>query len=307
MTATSDTSMDEILSTTKKVRAALGPAALANRRALEKRYPEIFAGSPARRAVTIGVIVALAGFFAAALVFLDVSVGRIGSGVVQLVHFVGLMVPPSPGTWDRAMLFLGGLGETLAIALLGTLLAAVLAFPFGFLAARNVVPTRLFQLLTRRFLDTVRGVDTLIWALIWINVVGLGPFAGVLAVMTSDFGAFGKLFSEAIEAVDRRPIEGVTSTGGSAVARLRFGILPQVLPVIAGQVLYFFESNTRSATIIGIVGAGGIGLHLAEAIRTLEWQQVSFLVLAILIVVSIIDRISARIRFAIIGERRLET
>ena len=307
MSATSGTSMDEILSTTKKVRASLGPAALANRRALEKAHPEIFAGSPVQRATTVGVIVLLVAALVAAFVALDVSFGRIGSGLVQLAHFVGLMIPPSPGTWERAALFLTGLGETLAIALLGTAAAALLAFPFGFLAARNVVPLRLFQLLTRRVLDTVRGVDTLIWALIWINVVGLGPFAGVLAIMTSDFGAFGKLFSEAIEAVDRRPIEGVTASGGSTSARLRFGILPQILPVIAGQVLYYFESNTRSATIIGIVGAGGIGLHLAEAIRTLEWQQVSFLVLMILIAVSVIDQISARIRFAIIGERRLET
>lgn len=291
----------------RRIRSALGPAALANRPALEKRHPEIFAGSSRRRATTVAVVVGLLGLLVFSFWFLEFSFGRIGSGIGQLVHFAGLMLPPSPGTWSRFWLFLHSLGETLAIAFLGTLLAALLAFPFGFLAARNVVPARLFQLLTRRFLDTIRGVDVLIWALIWINVVGLGPFAGVLAIMTSDFGSFGKLFSEAIETVDGRPVEGVTSTGGSAIARIRFGILPQILPVIAGQVLYFFESNARSATIIGIVGAGGIGLHLSEAIRTLEWQQVSFLVAMILITVAVIDQISARIRFAVIGERRLET
>jgi phosphonate transport system permease protein len=163
------------------------------------------------------------------------------------------------------------------------------------------VPSNLFRFPVRRFLDTIRGVDTLIWALVWINVVGLGPFAGVLAIAVSDFGAFGKLFSEAIEAADKKQVEGVRASGGNALHEIRFGLLPQVLPVIAGQVLYFIESNTRSATIIGIVGAGGIGLQLAEQIRVLEWQKVSFLILMILVPVAVIDWISGKLRFAIIG------
>lgn len=297
----------DMVSTTRRVRAALGPAARANRRELEKRHPEIFAGSAKARAATVAVVAALLGLLVFAFWRLDVSFARLGSGIGQLGHFLTLMVPPSAGSWPRFFLFLHSLGETVAIALLGTLAAAILAFPFGFLAAKNVVAGRLLHFLTRRGLDTIRGVDTLIWALIWINVVGLGPFAGILAIMSSDFGAFGKLFSEAVEAVDRKPIEGVASTGGSRLAEIRFGILPQILPVFAGQVLYYFESNTRSATIIGIVGAGGIGLHLTEAIRTLEWQQVSLLVLMVLVTVAVIDQISARIRFAVIGERRIET
>ena len=156
---------------------------------------------------------------------------------------------------------------------------------------------------SRRSLDTIRSVDILIWALIWINVVGLGPFAGVLAIMTSDIGTFGKLFSEAMEAADRKPVEGVVSTGGGHAPGIRFGILPEVFPVMASQVLYYFESNTRSATIIGIVGAGGIGLHLAEAIRTLELQQTSFIILLILIAVALIDFVSSHLRFAMIGRR----
>jgi phosphonate transport system permease protein len=213
------------------------------------------------------------------------------------------MLPPNPETSARVTLYLGALAETLAIAFLGTLLAAGFALPLGLLAARNVVASRIVQLLTRRGLDTLRGVDTLIWALIWINVVGLGPFAGVLAIMTADIGAFGKLFSEAIETSSRDPVDGVTASGGSHAHAVRFGIMPQVLPVIASQILYYFESNTRSATIIGIVGAGGIGLHLSEQIRTLEWQQVSFLIVLILITVALIDALSTRLRFAIIGPR----
>src|SRR5207302_9235326 len=127
---------------------------------------------------------------------------------------------------------------------------------------------------------------------------------GVLAIMTSDIGNFGKLFSEAIEAADKKPVEGIVSTGGGRILGIRFGILPEVFPVLASQVLYFFESNTRSATIIGIVGAGGIGLQLSEQIRVLEWQQVSFLILMILVTVAALDWISQRLRSAMIGHHQ---
>ncbi len=252
-----------------------------------------------RMAALVGLLLALAGL---AVWRLDVSFWRIIKGLGDLGTFVVLMFPPNPGSWANALVYLHALAETVAIAFLGTLLAAILAFPLGLLAARNVVPMRIFQFMTRRSLDTVRGIDTLIWALIWVNVVGLGPFAGVLAIMTSDVGTFGKLFSEAIEASDRKPVEGVAAAGGSRVQQIRFGILPQVLPVILSQVLYFFESNTRSATIIGIVGAGGIGLHLVEQIRTFEWDRVAFLILLILAAVVAIDWLSGRLRHAIIGK-----
>jgi phosphonate transport system permease protein len=247
----------------------------------------------------------VAALMAAVAIFamyrLEFSFARLGAGILQLGTFLGLMVPPSPGTQLFALL--KALAETVAIAFLGTLLAAILAFPLGFLAARNTMANAVVRFMTRRFSDTVRGVDTLIWALIWINVVGLGPFAGVLAIMTSDIGAFSKLYSEAIEAIDRKPGEGITSTGGSKLHAIRFGIVPQVMPVLISQVLYYFESNTRSATIIGIVGAGGIGLYLAEMIRTYEWDNVAFIILMVLVTVAIIDFISSRLRLAIVGER----
>src|SRR5262249_4548709 len=152
---------------------------------------------------------------------------KIVSGLGRLFDIVELMLPPNPESWARTLLYLEALGQTLAIAFLGTLLGAVIGSPFGFLAARNVFAKRWVHFLTRRSLDTVRSVDILIWALIWINVVGLGPFAGALAIMSADFGAFGKLVSEAIEAADRRPTEGVLAAGGSRLHGVRFGILPQ--------------------------------------------------------------------------------
>ena len=245
------------------------------------------------------IIVAATLVYAAAFPLLEMSFGRIWQGLGQLGAIAGLMLPPSSG--GHGALYVRALMQTLSIALLGTLLAAVFALPLGFLAARNVVANRIVHLATRRGMDVVRSVDALIWALIWVNVVGLGPFAGLLAIATSDVAALAKLISEAIEAVDRRPAEAVRSVGGNRFQELRFGVLPQILPIFVSQLLYFFESNTRSATIIGIVGAGGIGLHLYEQIRVLEWQQASFLILMVLVTVAIIDALSQRLRASLIG------
>lgn len=273
--------------------------------AIVQRYPDVFRPNWWQRGkLTIGIGGAVA-LFLFGLVQLDIPLNRLSDGMVRLGGFLRLMLPPDPGSWAEALKYLHALGETVSIAFLGTLGGALLALPVSLLAARNVVANRIVQFMTRRSLDTIRGVDTLIWALIWVSVVGLGPFAGILALVCSDFGSFGKLFSEAIEAADKKPAEGVRSAGGSHFHGVRFGLLPQVFPILLSQVLYYFESNTRSATIIGIVGAGGIGLQLAEQIRVLEWQKVSFLILLILIAVSTIDWISGKLRFAIIGRRAI--
>jgi len=272
-----------------------------DREQLRSKYPDIFDRPAATRLATPAMIVAAFAVFIFGLVDLDFSPAKLFAGLSQLGWITVMMIPPDPGSSLPA--YLSALGETLSIALLGTTIAAVVALPFSLLAARNVIPSGWLRFPVRRFFDSIRGVDTLIWALVWINVVGLGPFAGVLAIALSDFGAFGKLFSEAIEAADRKQVEGIRASGGNALHEIRFGLMPQVLPVIAGQVLYFIESNTRSATIIGIVGAGGIGLQLAEQIRVLEWQKVSFLILMILVAVAAIDWISGKLRFAIIGQR----
>lgn len=276
-----------------------------DRAAIVQRYPDVFRPNWWQRGkFTIGIGGAVA-LFLFGLVQLDIPFNRLSDGMVRLGGFLRLMLPPDPGSRAEALKYLHALGETVSIAFLGTLGGALLALPVSLLAARNVVANRIVQFMTRRSLDAIRGVDTLIWALIWVSVVGLGPFAGILALVCSDFGSFGKLFSEAIEAADKKPAEGVRSAGGSHLHGVRFGLLPQVFPILLSQVLYYFESNTRSATIIGIVGAGGIGLQLAEQIRVLEWQKVSFLILLILIAVSAIDWISGKLRFAIIGRRAI--
>jgi len=279
-------------------------ASILDRESARRNHPGLVRPSMKTRIVTSLIVVSMLALALFALARLEFSFARLGSGMAQLGTFLGLMVPPSAGGY--AATFFKALGETVAIAFLGTLLAAAIALPLGFMAAKGMIGGWVTRFLTRRFSDTIRGVDTLIWALIWINVVGLGPFAGVLAIMTSDIGSFAKLFSEAIEATDRKPAEGVTSTGGNRLHVMRFGVLPQVMPVLISQTLYYFESNTRSATIIGIVGAGGIGLHLAEMIRTFEWDRVAFIILMILATVAVIDFFSSRLRTRLIGLRRAE-
>ena len=281
---------------------------------LLQAYPRVFSSDLRANAGSLAALAAALALFIYGFAALDISWSRVWNGMGRLGEFAQLMLPPTYGKTDLPFSFWASLGETkqlfiyvqslaetLAIAFLGTLLAACLGLPFGFLAARNVIPNIFAHFAARRFLDTIRTVDTLVWALIWINVVGLGPFAGILAILTSNFGLFGKLFSESLETADQKPVEGIISTGGSGLHGLRFGLVPQILPVFVSQVLYQFESNTRSATIIGIVGAGGIGQHLYERIKTLEWQHVSFLVLLVLAAVMLIDFVSGKLRHAVIG------
>ena len=281
------------------MRLTLDRIGAADVHARKAQMPRAF-GSPAgeRAARRLG-LTAFALLVAYCLWRMDFSPARILDGMAELGWLVTLMIPPRTGGFLDD--FLVGLAETLAMAFLGTLFASLLAIPLGFLGARNVIPNGLFHFGLRRFLDTLRGIDTLIWALIFVSVVGLGPFAGILAIIVSDAGTLGKLYAEAIENIDRRPVEGMRAAGANRMQLNRFGILPQVFPVIVSQSLYFFESNTRSATILGIVGAGGIGLQLSDRIRVNEWDQVAFIIIMILIMVSVIDYGSRALRLRLIG------
>lgn len=268
---------------------------------LRTAYPSAFAPGHAGRWTALAVISAALGLFVFGVLWLGFSPTKLFQGLSKLGVILKLMFPPTAG--QQTLVYFQALGQTLSIALLGTLLAALVAFPLSFLAARNVVGRWILRFLAKRTFDAIRGIDTLVWALIFINVVGLGPFAGILAVAMSDVGAFGKLFSESIETASPKPVEGVLSTGASKVQEIRFAVVPQVLPLFLGQVLYYFESNVRSATVIGIVGAGGIGLYLSNEIGQQSWDHVSFIILMILVTVATIDSVSARLRLSIIGAK----
>ena len=193
--------------------------------------------------------------------------------------------------------------QTIVMAFVGTLFAAILAFPLAFIAARNVTNSRPANWITKRFFDFTRSVDMLIWALVFTRGFGPGPLAGIAAIFVTDTGTFGKLYSEAIENIDDKQREGIRSVGASPVDVNRYGIIPQVAPVMVSQTLYFWEANIRGATIIGAVGAGGIGLKLLEAMRTnQDWENVAYMVLLILIVVFVFDNISNALRSRLIGK-----
>ena len=192
--------------------------------------------------------------------------------------------------------------QTIVMAFAGTLFACLIAFPLAFVAARNITRSVVLNQVTKRFFDFLRSVDMLIWALFFTRAFGPGPLAGMSAIFFTDTGTLGKLYSEALENIDDRQREGVRSVGASPVAVQRYGVLPQVTPVFASQALYFWESNTRSATVIGAVGAGGIGLKLWEAIRTnSNWHNVAYMVVLLLIVVFIFDTISSALRTRLIN------
>ncbi len=229
----------------------------------------------------------------------DITPARLGRGMSGLFVILRQMVPPSIGEqWPD---ILRGLAESVAMAFLGTFVAACIALPLGFLGARNVVVNTLAHFSIRRVFDGFRGVDQLIWALAFVRAVGLGPLAGVLAIAAAEICVLAKLFAEAIENADQRQPEAITAVGGSRLMAIRFGLVPQVAPVLLAQILYAFESATRGAAILGVVGAGGIGLQIAERIRVRYWDEVAFIIILILVTVAVIDFLSAQVRRRLIG------
>ncbi|KJZ18852.1 phosphonate ABC transporter, permease protein PhnE [Loktanella sp. S4079] len=187
--------------------------------------------------------------------------------------------------------------ETILMAFLGTFGAAMIALPLGFLAARNFTPLRGIRFAARRLFDFLRGVDGLIWTIVLSRAFGPGPLTGALAILITDTGSFGKMFSEALENVDDKQIEGIASTGAKPLQRYRFGVIPQITPVLLSQILYYLESNTRSATIIGAITGGGIGLLLTQAINTQkDWEEVTYYIVLIILMVMLMDSFSGWLR-----------
>lgn len=187
--------------------------------------------------------------------------------------------------------------ETILMAFLGTMMAALVALPLAFLAARNFMPLGIFRGAVRRVFDFVRGVDGLIWTIILSRAFGPGPMTGAIAIAITDVGSFGKTFSEALENIDEKQVEGIRSTGANATLRARYGVIPQLMPILLAQVLYYLESNTRSATVIGAIVGGGIGLLLTQAIQTQkDWEEVAYYIVLIILMVMAMDSLSGWLR-----------
>ena len=214
----------------------------------------------------------------------------------NMAEYASSFFPPDFREWRY---YLEEMVITVQIALWGTALAVVCAVPLGLLCAANIAPLWVRQPV-RRLMDAARAINEMVFAMLFIVAVGLGPFAGVLALWIHTTGILAKLFSEAVEAIDPQPVEGIRATGANAVEEILYGVIPQVLPLWISYTLYRFESNVRSASVVGMVGAGGIGVVLWEIIRGFQYAQTGAVMIIIVVTVSIIDLISARIRKALV-------
>jgi phosphonate transport system permease protein len=209
-----------------------------------------------------------------------------------MASFAGDFFPPDFTDWR---ICLKEMVVTVQIALWGTLLAVVFAVPFGILSSDNIVPWWVYQPI-RRLMDAARAINEMVFAMLFVVAVGLGPFAGVLALFVHTTGVLAKLFSEAVEAIDPQPVEGIRATGALGAEEVLFGVIPQVLPLWISYALYRFESNIRSATVVGMVGAGGIGVLLWEMIRGFYFARTCAVMLIIIAVVVAFDLLSQYIR-----------
>jgi phosphonate transport system permease protein len=236
--------------------------------------------------------VVILGAIAWSAVETEVSLSRMIEGLPFMWDFLRRMVPPDLSVLGNA---LRGAMETIHIAVVGTAVAAVLALPLGFAAARNAAPPWLFYW-ARSLLNAFRAVDTLVYALFFVAAVGLGPFPGVLAVMVYTATVLAKLYSEAIEAIEPGPVEAVRATGATTLQVLRWGVLPQLMPQFLSFTLYRFETNIRAAAVLGFVGAGGIGFYIQTYLRLLNYPAAATVLLVLIGLVMIVDFASSRLR-----------
>lgn len=241
---------------------------------------------------SIGGLILSLGILVYSGILSDLSFVELIEGTDSMINLITKFFPPDFTRWWR---YFQATIETIAMGIWGTLLAVIVAIPLSILASVNVCPSWIVFPI-RRLLDAMRAINELVFALIFIVAVGLGPFAGVLALFVHTAGTLGKLFSEAIEAIDPGPVEGIRATGASKIQEVIFGVIPQVIPLWTSFTLYRFESNVRSASVLGIVGAGGIGSVLYQNFRAFNYQNVSAVLIILIVTVGVIDTISARIR-----------
>ncbi len=210
----------------------------------------------------------------------------------NMVEYTKSYFPPDFSYWKT---YLDDTVITISMGIWGTLLAAIAAVPLSILASENVCPVWIVQPI-RRLLDTMRAINEIVFALVFVVAVGLGPFAGVMALFIHTAGALGKLFSEAVEAIEPGQVEGIRATGASKLQEVIFGIIPQVIPLWTSFALYRFESNVRSASVLGIVGAGGIGVSLYQSFQSFDYGKVCAILIILILATTIIDTISAKLR-----------
>ncbi|MBT6084451.1 MAG: phosphonate ABC transporter, permease protein PhnE [Rhodospirillaceae bacterium] len=259
-----------------------------------ERFPRVFSLTTGDRILRTILWVGTAAFIIYSLNRFGFFSERFWGAFPRLGIMIDQMFPPTG--WQYMGEYVDAIGETLSMAFIGSLVGGILAIPFACVASKNLMPIRPIQFGARRFADVLRASDYLIWGLIFVRAMGLGPVPGIMAIIVIDTGILITLYSEALENIDRKPIDGIKAAGGSRIQVLRYGVMPQVLPVILSNALYMFESNTRAATILGIVGAGGIGFLLSDNLRAFEFSNALTIILMIIAVVYAIDYFSKVLR-----------
>jgi phosphonate transport system permease protein len=265
------------------------PIRLADGSYREPRWRVLSAASLWRAAL----LAAGAILFASCLVLAEVSPARLWNGLPIMARWVATAWPPFLKEVD---LMLWRAAETVAIATVGTAFATVFAFPLSVLVAGNTTPAPALAFPVRWLANTCRAIDTVVFAILFVAAVGLGPFAGVLGMIVHSVGVIGKLNSEAIETIPAAPLEAVAMTGANRAKIVTYAVLPSALPSLASVSLYVWEANVRTSTVLGIVGAGGIGLEIKAAMDLLDFPRLLTLSVIVLVMVTVIDQLSARLR-----------
>lgn len=253
------------------------------------------------KGLVVGILIVIIYYWAASGT--DVSIVAFVKGAPFILDFILRMFPPDIHNLTR---FLSKAVETLQMAIMGSTMGALAALPLSFLAARNITSSGFVYHTVRSVFDICRGINEIVWGLLFVSMVGLGPFPGVLALAVHVMGALGRYFSEAIETVDPESIKAILSTGATKFQVVIRGVFPQVKPLFINYALYYLENNFRAATVLGLVGAGGIGMELLTSMRLFRNAEVLTILIIMVSIVTIIDRLSAYIRKGIIKVEIIE-
>lgn len=262
------------------------------------RYRSLLQAQRRGGRVRIAIAIAVLAFYAACFSVAGIDLSRLVEGIPRLAGWLARSWPPDFTDFDAV---LRGAAETVAIATIGTTLGALIAVPLTVLSAANLTPSRALYWPARSVLNMLRSIDTFVFALLFVAAVGLGPFSGILGVAFHVAGSIAKLWSEEVESVDPRPLEALSATGASRLLVMRYGLLPSVMPSLMSTLLYMWEFNIRASTVLGLVGAGGIGQQLKNAVDLLDFQRLVTILGVILVMVAICDALSALIRRRVVA------
>jgi phosphonate transport system permease protein len=239
------------------------------------------------------VLSVILAFYTVSWNLAGIDLQKLATGLPKLAHWIAQAWPPK---LDQVPLFALRTAETVAMAAIGTTLATLLAIPMAILASRNITPLPSLYYPARWFLNALRGIDSFVFALLFVAAVGLGPFAGVLGIALHTWGSAAKLFADHMESTNLGPFEAVRTTGAGRLTSIAYALVPDVLPVLLSTTLFWWEFNVRASTVLGVVGAGGIGQELKNSMDLLDFARLFTIIAVILVVVTALDQLSGWLR-----------